>query len=72
MDMVSSEAGNSAKVREFDVVIIGAGFAGLAALQRLRDVMGYSVRVIEAGTTRMGDTRPGERELRTRWDMARV
>ncbi|MBM3594395.1 MAG: NAD(P)/FAD-dependent oxidoreductase, partial [Alphaproteobacteria bacterium] len=48
--MVSSEAGNSAKAREFDVVVIGAGFAGLAALHQIREKMGYSVRLIEAGT----------------------
>ena len=50
MDMVSSEAAGSARTGEFDVVVIGAGFAGLAALHRLRERMGYSVRVIEAGT----------------------
>ncbi|MAA76397.1 MAG: cyclohexanone monooxygenase [Salinisphaeraceae bacterium] len=31
----------------FDVLIVGAGFAGLYALHRLRDQMGLSVRVIE-------------------------
>ena len=50
MDMVSSEAAGSTRTSEFDVIVIGAGFAGLAALHRLRERMGYSVRVIEAGT----------------------
>ncbi|MEI7547973.1 MAG: FAD-dependent oxidoreductase, partial [Actinomycetota bacterium] len=50
MDMVSSEAAGSPRTSEFDVIVIGAGFAGLAALHRLREKMGYSVRVIEAGT----------------------
>jgi cyclohexanone monooxygenase len=33
----------------FDAVVIGAGFAGLYMLHRLRDRMGLSVRVYEAG-----------------------
>ncbi len=32
-----------------DVVVVGAGFAGLAMLRELRDVRGMSVRVLEAG-----------------------
>ena len=36
--------------REVDVVVIGAGFAGLYANRRLRDEMGLDVVVIEAGT----------------------
>jgi cyclohexanone monooxygenase len=35
-------------VEALDVVVVGAGFAGLAALRRLRDDLGYSVRLIEA------------------------
>ncbi|WP_128639661.1 flavin-containing monooxygenase [Rhodococcus opacus] len=35
-------------VQEFDAVIVGAGFAGLYALKKLRD-LGLSVRVFEAG-----------------------
>ena len=34
---------------DFDVIVIGAGFAGLYALYRMRDVLGLSVRVFEAG-----------------------
>jgi cation diffusion facilitator CzcD-associated flavoprotein CzcO len=34
---------------EFDAVIVGAGFAGLYMLHRLRDALGLSVRVYEAG-----------------------
>lgn len=33
---------------ELDVLIVGAGFAGLAALYRFRDERGHSVRLIEA------------------------
>lgn len=32
-----------------DVVVVGAGFAGLATLRELRDVRGMTVRVLEAG-----------------------
>ena len=35
--------------RGFDVIVVGAGFAGLYMLHRLRG-MGYSVRVLEAGS----------------------
>ncbi|HET6811773.1 MAG TPA: NAD(P)/FAD-dependent oxidoreductase [Acidimicrobiales bacterium] len=34
---------------DFDAVVIGAGFAGLYALYRLRDELGLSVRVYETG-----------------------
>lgn len=34
---------------EFDVVVVGAGFSGLYLLHRLRDTLGMSVRVFEAG-----------------------
>ncbi len=33
---------------KFDVIVVGAGFAGLYALHRLRS-SGYSVRVLESG-----------------------
>jgi cyclohexanone monooxygenase len=36
------------EMREFDVVVVGAGFAGMCTLHRLRG-MGLSVRVFEAG-----------------------
>ena len=35
--------------RDFDAVIVGAGFAGLYMLHRLRG-MGFSARVLEAGS----------------------
>src|SRR4051794_12217680 len=35
--------------RTFDVVVVGAGFAGLYALHRLRG-LGFSVRVLERGS----------------------
>ena len=34
---------------DFDAVIVGAGFSGLYMLYRLRDVLGLSARVYEAG-----------------------
>src|SRR6185295_10368459 len=34
---------------DFDVIVVGAGFAGLYVLHRLRG-MGFSVRVLEAGS----------------------
>ncbi|MCV7289782.1 NAD(P)/FAD-dependent oxidoreductase [Mycolicibacterium wolinskyi] len=34
---------------EVDVVVVGAGFAGLYAVHKVRDKMGLSVRAIEAG-----------------------
>ncbi|NKB48994.1 MAG: NAD(P)-binding protein [Alphaproteobacteria bacterium] len=40
---------NSTSLTEFDAVIVGAGFAGMYTLHRLRG-MGLSVRVIEAGS----------------------
>ena len=40
---------NSAVSPDFDAVVIGAGFAGLGMLWRLRDELGMSVQVYEAG-----------------------
>ena len=36
------------QVKTIDVVIVGAGFAGLYAIKRLRDA-GFSVQAFEAG-----------------------
>src|ERR1700756_885200 len=36
--------------REYDAIVVGAGFGGLRALRELRDVLGLSVKVLEAGT----------------------
>ncbi len=44
-----SPADKSSSETRFDVIVIGAGFAGLYALKRLRD-LGYTVLVCEAGT----------------------
>ena len=41
---------NSTKTPDFDAVVIGAGFAGLGMLRRLREELGMSVQVYEAGT----------------------
>jgi cyclohexanone monooxygenase len=35
-------------VEEFDVLVIGAGFAGIYQLDRLRS-LGHSVKILEAG-----------------------
>ena len=43
------QAGVEERVNDFDAVIVGAGFAGLYALHKLRDEMGLSARVFEAG-----------------------
>jgi len=37
------------KIESLDVVIIGAGFAGLYALHRFRNVLGLNARVFETG-----------------------
>src|SRR5436190_15689525 len=34
---------------DFDAIVIGAGFAGLYALHKLRDQLGMRVQVFEAG-----------------------
>ena len=44
-----SHALNADETQRFDVVVVGAGFAGLYMLQRLRDA-GFQVRVFEAGS----------------------
>jgi cation diffusion facilitator CzcD-associated flavoprotein CzcO len=41
--------GAKADTRELDAVVIGAGFAGLYALYKLRDLMGMRVQVYETG-----------------------
>jgi cation diffusion facilitator CzcD-associated flavoprotein CzcO len=49
MQQDRQQAGAEERVNEFDAVIVGAGFAGLYALHKLRDEMGLSARVFEAG-----------------------
>ena len=46
---VAGRPAREADKGEFDIVIVGAGFAGLYSLYKLRG-LGYSVRVYEAGT----------------------
>src|SRR5579862_7912138 len=46
--MHASERSDSAEL-DFDAVVVGAGFAGLYMLYYLRDVLGLSARVYEAG-----------------------
>ena len=41
---------NAGKSPDFDAVVIGAGFAGLGMLRQLREELGMSVQVYEAGT----------------------
>ena len=47
--MDSVQPGPGAPVQSFDALIIGAGFSGLYQLHSLRDRLGLSVRVLEAG-----------------------
>ena len=35
-------------MQKFDVVVVGAGFAGMYALHKLRE-LGFTVKVLEAG-----------------------
>ncbi len=49
-DNANAFAPGSAQIGEFDAIIIGAGFAGLYALHRLRDKMGLSVRAFDAAS----------------------
>src|SRR5580765_6230381 len=46
---VAAKAPRKADKGELDVVVVGAGFAGLYSLHKLRG-LGYSVAVYEAGT----------------------
>jgi cyclohexanone monooxygenase len=43
------QAGAEERVTDFDAVIIGAGFSGLYMLHKLRNEMGLTARVLEAG-----------------------
>ncbi|HEV2745187.1 MAG TPA: NAD(P)/FAD-dependent oxidoreductase [Rubrobacter sp.] len=43
------QAGGDRRAHDFDALVIGAGFAGIYALHKLRNEMGLSVRVYEAG-----------------------
>src|SRR5262245_50660771 len=52
---------------DLDGVVIGAGFAGLCALYKLRDVLGMRVRVYETGDG-VGGTWSGNRYPRARCD----
>jgi cation diffusion facilitator CzcD-associated flavoprotein CzcO len=45
----SKQVGADERANDLDAVIVGAGFAGLYALHKLRDEMGLSARVFEAG-----------------------
>ena len=36
------------QMQKFDVVVVGAGFAGMYALYKLRE-LGFTVKVLEAG-----------------------
>ena len=40
---------SAAAARQLDVVIVGAGFAGMYAIRKFRDEMGLSVQVLEKG-----------------------
>ena len=48
MTAIIDEQITTTAVTDFDAIVIGAGFAGLYALHKLRDQLGLSVRVYEA------------------------
>jgi cation diffusion facilitator CzcD-associated flavoprotein CzcO len=50
MTVIVDEQNTAAAVTDFDVIVIGAGFAGLYALHKLRDQLGLSVRAYEAAS----------------------
>ena len=50
MTAIIDEQNTLTAVTDFDAIVIGAGFAGLYALHKLRDQLGLSVRVYEAGS----------------------
>ena len=45
-----AEATNTSRNPDFDAIVVGAGFAGLYLVHRLRNLMGMSVRAYEAGS----------------------
>ena len=47
--MITTEADSTLAVREYDAIIVGAGFSGLYALHRLR-ALGLRARVLERGS----------------------
>jgi cation diffusion facilitator CzcD-associated flavoprotein CzcO len=49
-DITETPEGNSRQGRTFDALVIGAGFSGIYQLLCLRDRLGLSVQVLEAGT----------------------
>ncbi len=50
MTAIIDEQNTATAVTDFDTIVIGAGFAGLYALHKLRDQLGLSVRVYEAAS----------------------
>ena len=48
-DQSTSTRPHAAAVRDYDAIIIGAGFSGLYQLHKLRDELGLKVRVLEKG-----------------------
>ncbi len=48
-DITLGRSSNRGEFVDVDVIVVGAGFAGMYMLHRLRE-LGYSVRVFEAGT----------------------
>jgi cation diffusion facilitator CzcD-associated flavoprotein CzcO len=45
-----SQVTHSGETVDIDAIVVGAGFGGLRALHKLRDELGLSVRLIEAGS----------------------
>ncbi len=55
--MMENPANKPGQANSFDALVIGAGFAGLYQLICLRDRLGLSVQVLEAGDGVMAATR---------------
>ena len=51
--MTNANDNNATAATDFDVIVVGAGFAGMYMLYRLRE-QGLRVRVIEAGSSVCG------------------
>lgn len=47
MSTVGGHKGDMSRGADFDAIVVGAGFAGLYALHRLRDTLGLTVKVFD-------------------------
>ncbi|MDN5698585.1 MAG: NAD(P)/FAD-dependent oxidoreductase, partial [Rubrobacter sp.] len=70
-DLREGRASGTEPATDFDAIIVGAGFSGLYALHKLRDELGLSARVYEAGSgiggTWYWNRYPGARSDTSSW-----